>query len=106
MSGVQHKEPVEWPIIAAQWAAENSHLLPIDARPIAPPLKELAAEGHPVQTAALIHLRRGRVFDSSSRSLGRKNSDRVERLKSRCDLAQLTLVLTSRITTRWLCFLI
>jgi hypothetical protein len=30
--------------LAAQWAAQNSHLLPIDARPIAPPLKELAAE--------------------------------------------------------------
>lgn len=30
--------------LAAKWAAQNSHLLPIDARPIAPPLKRLEQE--------------------------------------------------------------
>jgi ubiquitin-protein ligase len=30
--------------LAAKWAAQNSHLLPVDARPIAPPLKESMAE--------------------------------------------------------------
>jgi hypothetical protein len=33
--------------LAAKWAAQNPHLLPIDTRPIAPPLKELAAEELP-----------------------------------------------------------
>ena len=30
--------------LAAKWAAQNSHLLPIDARPIAPPLKRQEQE--------------------------------------------------------------
>jgi ubiquitin-protein ligase len=30
--------------LAAKWAAQNSHLLPVDPRPIAPPLKEAMAE--------------------------------------------------------------
>jgi ubiquitin-protein ligase len=30
--------------LAAKWAAQNSHLLPVDPRPIAPPLDQSAAE--------------------------------------------------------------
>jgi len=30
--------------LAAKWAAQNSHLLPVDPRPIAPPLKTSSAE--------------------------------------------------------------
>ena len=30
--------------LAAKWAAQNSHLLPIDPRPVAPPLKDANAE--------------------------------------------------------------
>jgi hypothetical protein len=33
--------------LAAKWAAQNTHLLPIDARPIAPPLKRQEQELHP-----------------------------------------------------------
>jgi ubiquitin-protein ligase len=33
--------------LAAKWAAENAHLLPIDARVIAPPTGEAAAESSP-----------------------------------------------------------
>jgi len=32
--------------LAAKWAAQNAHLLPIDARPIAPPLKRPEQELH------------------------------------------------------------
>src|SRR5271165_217165 len=32
--------------LAAKWASQNSHLLPIDARPIAPPLKRPEQELH------------------------------------------------------------
>jgi len=38
--------------LAAKWAAQNSNLLPIDARPIAPPLKELPAEQLPSKQLA------------------------------------------------------
>src|SRR5690349_17067430 len=30
--------------LAAKWAAQNSHLLPVDPRPIAPPLEHVAGE--------------------------------------------------------------
>jgi hypothetical protein len=30
--------------LAAKWAAQNSHLLPVDPRPIAPPLEQAAVE--------------------------------------------------------------
>ena len=30
--------------LAAKWAAQNAHLLPIDVRPIAPPFKENGAD--------------------------------------------------------------
>jgi hypothetical protein len=30
--------------LAAKWAAQNSHLLPVDPRPIAPPLEPVAPE--------------------------------------------------------------
>jgi hypothetical protein len=43
--------------LAAKWAAQNSHLLPVDPRPIAPPLRsavrapvtteQIAAQAHP-----------------------------------------------------------
>jgi hypothetical protein len=33
--------------LAAKWAAQNTHLLPIDARAIAPPLKRQEQEPHP-----------------------------------------------------------
>ena len=33
--------------LAAKWAAQNSHLLPIDPRPIAPPLKDPAGTEDP-----------------------------------------------------------
>ena len=39
--------------LAAKWAAQNPHLLPIDARPIAPPLKELPGEELPSKQPAL-----------------------------------------------------
>ena len=38
--------------LAAKWAAQNSHLLPVDSRPVAPPLKSdeaVAAATEPVQ---------------------------------------------------------
>jgi ubiquitin-protein ligase len=38
--------------LAAKWAAQNSHLLPVDGRPIAPPLKESMAE--PPSTTLLV----------------------------------------------------
>jgi hypothetical protein len=31
--------------LAAKWAAQNSHLLPIDPRPVAPPFKDAACAG-------------------------------------------------------------
>jgi hypothetical protein len=33
--------------LAAKWAAQNSHLLPIDPRPVAPPLKDPASAETP-----------------------------------------------------------
>src|SRR5437879_4148219 len=39
--------------LAAKWAAQNTHLLPIDPRPVAPPLKDEAyAEAKPVDGAS------------------------------------------------------
>ncbi len=37
--------------LAAKWAAQNSHLLPVDSRPIAPPLDDVAAK---VSVAAVV----------------------------------------------------
>ena len=38
--------------LAAKWAAQNSHLLPVDPRPIAPPLDQPAVEILPVPAPA------------------------------------------------------
>jgi len=35
--------------LAAKWAAQNPHLLPVDARAIAPPLKAASAESSPTE---------------------------------------------------------
>jgi hypothetical protein len=37
--------------LAAKWAAQNSHLLPVDSRPIAPPLKANDPQEIQVETA-------------------------------------------------------
>jgi ubiquitin-protein ligase len=36
--------------LAAKWAAQNAHLLPIDHRPVAPPFKNLESKAPPVQS--------------------------------------------------------
>src|SRR5258706_7663476 len=44
--------------LAAKWAAQNSQLLPIDSRPIAPPLEQLASrsEEHTSELQSLTNL--------------------------------------------------
>jgi ubiquitin-protein ligase len=34
--------------LAAKWAAQNTHLLPVDSRPVAPPLAQAAAAEEPI----------------------------------------------------------
>src|SRR5258706_2880067 len=51
--------------LAAKWAAQNSHLLPIDPRPIAPPLEQLASPSTPPPPAEAPPL----IPDASSVSL-------------------------------------
>lgn len=40
--------------LAAKWAAQNTHLLPVDPQPVAPPLAHAAAATEPVSTAPAI----------------------------------------------------
>jgi hypothetical protein len=52
--------------LAAKWAAQNTHLLPIDARPIAPPLKRQEQEPHPAITGSSTPVADGPVITVAS----------------------------------------
>lgn len=65
--------------LAAKWAAQNSHLLPIDPRPVAPPLKDANAEATQLENPAPTIAATPRL-QSWRRSLGGEDRHRLRKL--------------------------